>query len=153
MRGRETVFVAVLLEHIAHGKLPAKSIAPPSESGENSEIVRAGVDENRNVQTGETHGVGDSLFISEIRQRYEDSGNALAVQAKQVSTFNGIVPRLDRTHFCDIRIQDNCLDVKFCEGFEHSLTPFTDDTIVEKATVSDDDCDCLFFHGESFTIF
>src|ERR1700676_3318828 len=89
---------SVLIKIVTDRDLPAKGVSAPLQR-KPVQIIGVRLDQDRNLQSRKLDGVGNALFIAEVRQHDQNSIDSLPMLVKERGAFLGILPGLDAAEF------------------------------------------------------
>ena len=131
---------AGLLEVVADGDLAAEGVAAAGDA-EGVKVVGVGLNEDRDVQTGEFDRVGDAFFVAEVGEDDQNAVDLVAVAAKRSAHFAGIGVGFDAAELGLLRREHDGLDTCGLEEGKDVLACFADEDIREEIAVADDDAE------------
>ena len=117
------------------------------------DIVGIGLNEDRHLEFGETDGVGDAFFVSEVWQAHKDAVDAGALVAEELPAFDRVVPTLHVAKLGLAGSKPNGVDGEFGEELRQVATRFGDERVGEEVAIAENNAesDCMG-HG-SYLIF
>jgi hypothetical protein len=137
----ERVGDAVLLEVVADGHLSAEAVAAEGD-GHLAGVVGRGLDEDGDLEVGETEGVGEAALFPEVGQGDDDAVDLGGVLFEQSGALLGVLVALDGAVGGLLGAQDDRLDAGGFERGDH-LEPATGREVAGKeAAVSYDYTHC-----------
>jgi hypothetical protein len=138
MLTRERELDARLDEVIAHGNFSAERVASASNA-KLIEMIGICLDENRDVQSGESECIEDTFFVAEIGQDNEDAVDFIAVSFEKLGALARVGMRFDPTELRLLRPDHNRADVAFPKELDDILARFGDELVRKEFAIANDD--------------
>ena len=143
MRARQRVRDPVLSEVVARGHLAAEAIAP-RRNGHLPWDIRCSLHKHRHIEPCEPQRIRDGALVAEIRKRYDDAIDFVAMFLEQRGTPFGFFMRFDSAMLAIFRPEHDTLIAGLGDRPHHLFASSLGELIGEEAAIPHNDPECHF---------